>query len=140
MRPIHLVIATAILVLLSACQSGPGSAGTTPVSTQGAQTIGGSQGTAQAAETGSATNYNISPTIIGAKSVKIGPDGSMEVEGSESATVAITGQIGGQTFGSDSMTAEVSSGGGAAGGTGGVSRATEGVGNRAGGNVGGAGQ
>lgn len=121
------VAKVAPLVLLSvvACQT-PGQGGgatAVPVSTQGAQTIGGSQG--QAAETGSATN-NQNPWLInclGAKKVTItqGPTGpSVVIESHDDPVIEIKGgAFGFITYGEDSGTAEVSSGGGQAAGTGG---------------------
>lgn len=134
----------ALVIALSAagCASGDGGQVTTPVQTQGAQTVGRDQGSAQASESGSA-QVHMRPmvnNIFGAKSVKIVADtdggSSVEVEGSDSSEVAVTGSsFGNFNMNEGTQEASVSSGGGAAGGTGGAARETQGTGNRAGGNV-----
>lgn len=117
----------ALLMILPACTSpGIGSAAATNVpQTQGAQTVGGDQGQASAAETGSAT-AQIAPTIINAiaaKKVTIGKNGTdmtVEIEGADDAEVVVTGSpLFGVHVGAEAgITAETSSGGGSAGGVG----------------------
>lgn len=108
---------------LGACTTSGGT-NTTPVAATGAQTVGNDQGTAQATESGSATNTN-SPVIMnlfGAKKVTIkkGDDGvEAEIKGQADAEVTVSGaQFGNQTFGDDAQSAEISSGGGSAGAAG----------------------
>lgn len=126
MRTILVAVVSAFLV---ACQAGPAGSATIPVQTQGAQTVGQDQGTASAAETGSANN-TVSPALynfIAAKTVRIArsPDGSEQIEviGADDADVTIgNGAFGLIRFGDRAQEASVSSGGGAAGGTGGSTR------------------
>jgi hypothetical protein len=131
--------------LVAGCASGPqgpgSSTATVPVNTQGAQTVGQNQGTASAAETGSATNNNTPSIYIvnAAKRVTItqGTEGAtVEVEGSDDSEVTIgAAYFGVQRFGDEGMQASTSSGGGAAGGTGAATRTS---GNRGGSAAGGA--
>ena len=111
-----------LLGLLTACST-PGTS-TTPVAANAAQNVGNDQGSAQATESGSAVNTN-SPVIMnlfGAKKVVITKEGEgvvAEIEGQDDAEVTVSGaRFGNQTFGDEAQSAEVSSGGGAAGSTG----------------------
>ena len=131
--------ALCVVLVLPACTSpGAGSAAATNVpQTQGAQTVGGNQGQASAAETGSATSQSnpVVVNILAAKKVTMGvkSDGGTElkVEGADDAEVTINAaEFGYQRFGNEAtLESEVSSGGGAAGGTGGASRSGAGSGN-----------
>lgn len=128
-----------VLSFAGGCASGPGGQVAPNVQTQGAQTVGNDQGSAQASESISAQTH-VAPNVFnvfGAKSVKVAvaPDAGvqMEVEGSESSTV----EVAGSTFGNFNMNesdvkTSGSSGGGAAGGTGGAERT---VGTQTGGNA-----
>lgn len=120
-----IVIITSSLVLLGC--STPGSAVVTP-NTQGAQTVGGSQGQATAAETGSASG-RITPLVVNALAARLVRitvnDGNptVEVEANPDAEVHIAGGSWGyQTLNETNQDSGVSSGGPGAGGTGGVER------------------
>lgn len=127
------ILVIALLGITMACSSpGSGGAATTVIpQTQGAQTVGRDQGQASAAETGSA-NTQSNPTIINALAAKrvtvnIQPGTRTEVaiEAAEDSEVSIGGgEWGLMKWGNENtLSADVSSGGGAAGGVGGASRA-----------------
>lgn len=124
MKQLAIMVAFLAVFCLS-CSTPGGSTVTTPVGATGAQTVGNDQGTAQATESGSATNNN-NPTLMivnAAKKVTITVDAdgatAAQVEGAEDAEVNISGAyFGVQRFGDDGMQAEVSSGGGSAGAAG----------------------
>lgn len=115
------LITLALVVLLGACST-PGTT-TTPVSANAAQTAR-DLGSAQATETGSANIHN-TPVIVNALAAKkvtvTVQDGKpvVEVEANDNAEVEVKGAyFGNVRFGNDGNRATVSSGGGAAGGTG----------------------
>lgn len=122
MRYRDIFLMAAVLVLLSACST-PGGTNTTPVATQAAQTIGGSQGTTQGTEGMTIVVNNNSLPINGAKVVEIsvaGGETTVRAEGFEDGQVTIKGGDLSQKIGDGAITIQGSSGGqqgGAAGGS-----------------------
>ncbi len=123
------VLMLTVMVGLLGCQSSPQS-GSVPVSTQGAQNIGGGQGQAQ--ETGSATSH-ANPTIYGfnliGKSklvIKVTEDGMEMTATAEGLPEGGAISIGSTyvTYGEEAINTSVSSGGGGQAGTQGGSSST----------------
>lgn len=133
MRHTITVAALAAVILLPACAgTGTGGATSTPISTQGAQTVGGDQGQAQATETGSAVNHirPLSVNLFGLNKATVrintedeeAPIVRVDAEGDGSGTFNMHEATFGTKIGDRSANPSVSSGGGAAGGTGSAAR------------------
>ena len=106
---------------------------TTPISTQAAQNVGQDQGTAQATESGSAINH-LRPVIVNALAAKtveitmVNGEPKITITASEDSEVKVQGAyFGNVRFNDENAHAEVSSGGGSAGGTGGAVRTDSGI-------------
>lgn len=132
-------LALIAMLTVGGCASGPGGQVAPNVQTQGAQTVGNDQGSAQASESISAQTH-ITPVInniFGAKSVEVTttPDGgsSTKVEGSTESQITVSAAtMGNFNMNESDVKTSGSSGGGAAGGTGGAERT---VGTQTGGNA-----
>lgn len=129
MKAIVTILFSVFLVSCATPGTGSAAATVTPQA-QGAQTVGGDQGQASAAETGSA-NTQSNPIIINALAAKKvvveiepGRNTNVTVDAAEDSEVHVKGgEWGLMKWGNNNtLSSETSSGGGAAGGVGGASR------------------